>query len=315
MSRKIWSIDEMNFIKNNLSKMTIAEMAEHFNVPYAKMADKIHKMGLNRKKASGELWSEEEDTLIKQHFEYAPKNYLINLLNNRTWNAIYLRGSKTFEIERKSTDRYSVDYNFFEKWNSESAYVFGFIAADGYVFYERGSTKAATGLQFEIADYDIDILEKIKKVMNFEGPISKSNRNTVKLQINNKKIVSDLIDKGMPSTNKTFDLDFPKTLPKEFYKDFVRGLFDGDGSIYLEKERVSFQILGTNKVLTSIKSILPVDTDNNSIYDRSKNGCNVCCLKISNKKSKEIYDWLYKDATIYLDRKFYKYNELLKITM
>lgn len=312
MTRKYWSDKEINFIKNNLANMTISEMARHFNVSYDKMADKIHKMGLNRKKISGKLWSEKEDLLLKKHFEYAPKNYLMNLFPNRTWYGILQRGLKTLNLNRKTQDRYSVNYNFFENWNEISAYIYGFILADGHVFYEKGKENK-NALQIELASYDVDILEKIKKELNYEGSICYTKRDTVKLQINNKKIIKDLINKGMPHINKTNEAAFPNTLPEIYYKDFVRGIFDGDGCIsFSRKNMIAFQLTGTKKTLESIKSILPVDMSKIHVIDRNKYNINVFFLTVSGKKAINIFEWLYKDATIYLERKYNKYMNLLK---
>ena len=311
MARKIWSNEEMEFIKNNLANMTISELANHFNVPYAKINDKVHKMGLSRKKASGEIWSGKEDELLRKHFEWAPKNYIMKLFPKRTWASILQRGLKTLNINRQSQDRYSVDYKFFEEWTPESAYIFGFIAADGHLFHESGQEKKSA-LQFEIASYDIDILEKIKEKLQYEGPLCNTKRDTVKLQINNKKIIEDLIKKGIPKTNKTFNLEYPKGLPNNLSNHFVRGLFDGDGSVYKHGNTPRFQLLGTRKILEDIKKKLPVDTSNNSIYDRNAQNCNVYSLQISGNKSKEIFEWMYKDSTIHLDRKYNKYQDILK---
>ena len=311
MGRKKWSNEEMEFIKNNLSNMNISELTDHFDIPYAKMIDKVHKMGLNRKKASGEYWSKEEDKILAKHFIWAPKNYILDLLPNRTWQGILQRGIKALNLNRESQDRYSVNYRFFEEWTPESAYIFGFIASDGHLFYESGKANK-NALQFEIANYDKDILEKIKAIMEYEGPICNTKRDTVKLQMSNKKIIKDLIEKGIPIKNKTFDLKYPETLPEELDRHFIRGLLDGDGSIYKKDDRMTIQFLGTEDLLISIKSKIKFNLDSISIYDRSKvkGGAKVYSFQIANKKSYEIAKWLYKDSAIHLDRKYKKAIEL-----
>lgn len=89
-------------------------------------------------------------------------------------------------MNRESQDRYKIDYNFFENWTQETAYIYGFILADGYLKYESGINNE-NSLQFELADFDVDILFKIKECLKFEGEIKYSKRNTAKLSINNKK--------------------------------------------------------------------------------------------------------------------------------
>jgi hypothetical protein len=57
--------------------------------------------------------------------------------------------------------------------------------------------------------------------------------------------------------------------------------------------------------------ILPCDTKDNHINNRFKYGCNVCAIKFSGIKATAILEWLYKDATIYLQRKYDKTLELI----
>lgn len=302
--RKIWTNKEVEFIKLNLSSMSLKDMAKELNVDYNKLVDKTHKLGLNSKKAKGEFWKESEDELLKLHFEYAPKDYLLNLFPNRTWNSIFQRGNKTLNLQRLSQDRISVDYTFFKEWNEKTAYIFGFILADGHLHYGDKNY-----LQFELAEYDKDILFKIKDELSYKGSVLTTKRNTCKLQINNKLLIADLIKKGIPKEQKTYSACFPESLPKHLYRHFIRGYFDGDGTIGFYNNRLYFQLLGTEKLLEEIKNILPINADNISIYDRNKQNANVFCLQIKNSHTLKIFDWLYKDATIYLDRKYNKYLE------
>ncbi|MDB1954229.1 hypothetical protein PMY38_04575 [Clostridium tertium] len=175
--RKVWSKEEEGFIHKNIANMNISELANYFVVPYSKVNDKVHKMGLNRKRASGELWSFEDDELLRRHFEYAPKNYLMKLFSIRSYNSILQRGIKTLNLSRKSQDRYDINYKYFEEWNKDSAYIFGFIAADGHLIYEKGEKKI-NALQFELASYDSEILDKIKEKLKYEGKVILTKRNT-----------------------------------------------------------------------------------------------------------------------------------------
>lgn len=300
--KKYWSESEMNYIKENIGQMSIKDMAEKFGVSYQKMNGKVHKMGLNRKEASGELWTKEEDLLLKKHYEYAPKNYLMDLFPNRSWEGISQRGLLTLKMNRKTQDRYSINYNFFEEWNHDTAYVFGFISADGHLFYKKGINKV-NGLQIELADYDRDILEKIKMVMEFEGPINESKRHTVKLQINNTKIIEDLISKGIPTKDKTYMIEYPSSLPDEFANDYIRGLFDGDGSLYKHGAVPRFELLGTESLIKKVASKLPIRGEEYKVQDRNRWGCNVYAIQIGGINAVKIFKWMYEGNGICLNRK------------
>src|SRR5258708_37894827 len=66
--------------------------------------------------------------------------------------------------------KYPVNSNFFKIWSAEMAYILGFIAADGNVCH---SGRAYT---LHIACDDQDIIEKIKVVLNYTGPVHKKSR-------------------------------------------------------------------------------------------------------------------------------------------
>lgn len=310
MSRRIWTESDIDFLKKNLASMSLCELANKFNVTKNSIAHKISNLGLSKKAAVGEYWSPEDDILLAKHFEYAPKNMLLRLFPSRTWPAITQRGYKTLKMQRKTKDQYYIQYDALSQWNESTAYIVGFVMADGYIKYHHGVRKE-NSLQFEQAAYDKDILLKMAKYLSFEGPIRLSKRSTAKLNISNVKIIEDLIDKGVPQRDKTFTANFPPKLPPKMIKHFIRGLYDGDGSIYNDCGTVAFQLLGTEKLLEQIKDKLPRFFENISLYDRSKNGANIFCLKVKGKKAKDLLDWMYKDSSIYLQRKYDKYCQIV----
>lgn len=103
---------------------------------------------------------------------------------------------------------------------------------------------------------------------------------------------------------KTSIYTFPKWLIKhELVHRFMRGYFDGDGSVYIDKEnQLGFNVVGNNGFLHDYKSILEKNcsVNVNKIYkDRSVYKIKYC----GNNTVKSIYNFLYSDANIFLDRK------------
>jgi hypothetical protein len=91
---------------------------------------------------------------------------------------------------------------------------------------------------------------------------------------------------------------------------FIRGYVDGDGSFYhsigkgRKVKQVFFSVRGTTAFLTSLRSILEADLN---LEERTKeirlnNGIGVLEYG-GNRLCKALAEYLYKDATIYLDRK------------
>lgn len=303
-----WSEEETIFLKENYYNLPIKEIANKLNLKYQQIVTKAHNLGMNKKKATGENWSSKEDDFLLNNFEFASRDYLLRNLD-RSWSSIYQRGLLTHKLNRKSQDKYYINHKKMNGWNKEIAYILGFILADGYIMYKT-KERNETSLQIEIADYDVDILNKIKSYLEFEGPVAISNRGTVKLNISNMMIIEELIRKGYPIKNKTFSTKWIENIPTQYVNHFIRGIFDGDGSIYLNKNKPTFQFLGTKNLLIGIKNNTPFPQPN--IHWRGKyGGPDIYVMQYRNQKG--FFNWLYKDATIFSDRKYNRYLEISEL--
>lgn len=304
--RKSWTPEEEAFVKAHIADMSVAELAEHFHIDKPRMTDKIHKMGLNSKAARGIIWSKEEDALLKEHFEYAPKQYLMNLFPSKSWVAIYQRGRKTLGLTRQTKDRTSFNYRFFSSWTRESAYVVGFVLSDGHIHLKGRNT-----FQIHLAGHDEDVLNKIANAMGYDGPIYHKSDGSVLLQINNVKLIEDLSILGVPLEDKSYIATFPDNVPSEFNKDLIRGLIDGDGwsRISTYDGTYNLGLCGTYDVVNTVNNIL---NNNRPMNHVRQQGPNCWRFNIKGKRALWLAGWLYDDATIYLDRKFNAYQEVLK---
>ena len=144
---------------------------------------------------------------------------------------------------------------------------------------------------------------------------------SAKVAVTNKKIVTDLIALGC-TENKSLTLKFPNEnqVPKDLQRHFIRGYFDGDGSISTPKNSYgprkngrTISFIGTQDFLQSIIDIFvnEVCTDFGEINLYQKR--NQQAWQFSKTKydtNKEIYEYLYRDATIYLKRKYERFADL-----
>ena len=299
--RKKWSNEEALFISKSISFMSVTELAEHFDVSYQKIVDKIHKMGLKAKEASGVLWKASEDAIILEHFEYAPKDFLLSVLPDRKWNSIWQHGSKKFGLSRKTKDRIYVNYRFFDEWTEQSAYIYGYIMADGHIHLEK-----CNYLQIDTSIKDIDILKKIQSAMDFRGSLYLMNGGeTIRLQIDNTNIIEQLVNKGIPLYRKSYEAKLPESFPEEYARDCIRGLIDGDGWSRIDGDGCyNIGLCGTEELVTQVKDMIPIDCSTNKIR---KSGPNNWRFNIKCKEAREIASWLYDDAKIFMNRKYNTY--------
>lgn len=201
---------------------------------------------------------------------------------------------------------YNINDNYFDNINTpEKAYFLGFIMADGCVLDKHNQ------LQFNIHKRDRDILVYFLNLLESNYPIIKHKEDYVSMVVTSKKIVNDLILLGIVP-NKTKVLKMPK-INKELYPHLIRGYFDGDGSIWFDKQANSYRIqfIGTENILTSIKQILQL-SDNKLRYTNDDK--TICRLGYSgNIKVFDILSLLYNNSTIHLERKYQKYLECKKL--
>jgi|SRR3989344_684354 len=132
---------------------------------------------------------------------------------------------------QQKVKKHGVNSHFFKKWSPEMAYVLGFIGADGNICH---SGRAYT---LQIACDDKDVIEKIKLVLGYLGPIHQKPRLNGKISYS-LRICDPIIFKDLQALNVTErkSLTFiPPKMQSRYVKHFVRGYFDGDGSVVTAK--------------------------------------------------------------------------------
>ncbi|MEA3319375.1 MAG: hypothetical protein U9Q88_05035 [Bacillota bacterium] len=102
------------------------------------------------------------------------------------------------------------------------AYILGFFLADGAI------TDITQNVS--IAQKESEILEQIRDEMESNHPIGKNKYGINILNINSKIIKDDLMNIHGLTPNKSKTVKFPY-VPEEYMHHFIRGYFDGDGSI------------------------------------------------------------------------------------
>ena len=146
---------------------------------------------------------------------------------------------------------FSIDYDYFKKWNNNMAYILGFIYADGYL-----SDKI---LRINLQRTDKGLLEIIKRELEYGGEI-KDRDTTLNgksypysyISIRSLDIVKDLKYLGL-YPNKSLTITYP-TIPEEFELDFIRGYFDGNGSISVKRQVHKSKNSDTYQIITKIFS-------------------------------------------------------------
>lgn len=231
---------------------------------------------------------------------------------------------KYHNIDRTGLSRrkYGINENYFDSIDTpEKAYILGFLFADG-----SNNPKKQT-VSMSLQEEDFDILEKIRLEIGSKKPLEYldySNKhdfgytykNQYRLLLFSKKISSRLSSLGMIPSKSLF-LKYPD-IPSNLHRHFIRGYFDGDGSLYQyvinsNNKKVTVTITSTEDFCLSVKSIIEKELSIYcGIYDASCHNGITKVLTISGKTSFSFLDWIYKDASIYMDRKYLRYLQYSK---
>ena len=213
--------------------------------------------------------------------------------------------------------KYLVNDNYFNKIDTEiKAYFVGIIAADGCIMESQTQNKQPRLLQFKLSgECDKYLVEKMRDEISPDSPIhvedDKNPKHQIKYKvvISSSQICSDLLKCNI-TPRKSLTLKFPENIEDNLIPHVIRGYFDGDGgiSIFRRKENWSPQynisFVGTKEFLSSINEILHLNADlpiqTILKYDSENNHRLVYC---GNENIKKIYNYIYENAAIFMERK------------
>lgn len=201
----------------------------------------------------------------------------------------------------------------------EKAYWLGFMYADGYICKKE----YAVGLGLSVKD--IDHVKKFNEFLKYEHGmnISKTHQFNSKdtlgkdgnelmicsTEIRNEHLWTSLKNKGCVP-HKSLILEFPDInifSDKSLIYHFIRGYFDGDGSLgYYQHSKTnknyehSLNFVGTENFLMEVQKYLGIG------FLMHKPNCDYRTYRLSYSTAKAVNaaNLMYKNATIYLDRKY-----------
>lgn len=264
-------------------------------------------------KSYGQMTQEEKEYIIKIYFKYKDiqKKDLMKLLD--VSHRAMLSVMKEFNINSKRKNRYTLNENYFDEINTEGkAYCLGFLYADGFVGDEKTNNVV-------FSSKDKEILEKIAKELEFTGDVRKTRKGGFKnsqeghsLNFSSKHMAKTLRKIGL-YPNKSLSIDKIPNIPKPLLRHFLRGYFDGDGSITITESvnvikgkeyrypKLLMTIIATEGMILDI-----VNTFNIQKYSIRKSGTSGMkyLMVKSNEEIKMLYELFYEDATIYLEKKY-----------
>jgi len=208
--------------------------------------------------------------------------------------------------------KYRLNEHVFDNLDSEAAaYYLGFIYADGYV------NKIANALVVNLAEKDICVVEAMQKFFETDTPVRIEPKispptgkvvQSCKLQITSEHLANRLKELGIAPRRPYFSRVLAH-LPERQYRHFIRGYMDGDGSVSLPKW-ASIRFYGKEDTLSWFLKILGENGASKNVTVRPGQG--ISNIGFGGVQCVSIINYLYRDATLFLERKHTRAMALLE---
>lgn len=269
--------------------------------------------------------------LITEHFDDSKINHVCQLYSEGV--SAKMLGTK-YGIDKRRVQKWVSEQgklrdkataNRFTEFNQDvfdhidhedKAYWLGFFYADAY------NCNTTNTFSVTLKDDDCNHLVKLcnfvnlpkDKIRRYLSNIGDKKYPTCSVRLYSKHLCEKMRDLGCPQA-KSFIITYPTWLDPKFNVPFIRGIFDGDGSLaHRSNNEWKWSIATTKECGEAIQRIILKELDiivnlshisktGNNTYELESNG---------NEKVLKLTEWLYKDSTINnrLDR---KYNRMLEL--
>lgn len=189
--------------------------------------------------------------------------------------------------------------------NAEKAYWLGFIVADGYINEDRGF------LSIKLNAKDKEHLYKFMRFINGNENMIKTEYHNItgneltKIILNSRNFTNKLIKLNLRQRKSSGKEQLTPNIPKKYIRDYIRGLWDGDGHI----EYMRLDLISSIEVLTFVQNYLNKKCDTNilNILDH----CNTFRIYVCKNRCKVLNHIYYKDS-ISLNRKYDLARKIIK---
>lgn len=260
-------------------------------------------------------------------------------LIRRTQSVARIEAIKKGKFE--TFEYHEINEKIFSEWSPQMAWVLGLLFTDGNI----------SGGSVLLTSVDLDLLEKVKKLLNSSKPIKKrtqsydKSKHIFELAFYREKMRDDLNKLGLQE-RKSLNMVFPD-VQEEYIRHFIRGCWDGDGSIFFDRNRlVASYISGSKKFIERLvqelhkigifrrgpsyrleksgrRVRLPITNKTQAKYPNGKfpltihmKNINAYYIKIQARENVEkLYHYFYDgvDESMYLTRKYNVFVKGLKL--
>lgn len=219
--------------------------------------------------------------------------------------------------------RHSLNTHFFDTIHNENqAYWLGFLWADGSWSKTAPRCSGPNRLTLSQKLSEVSHLQQFLDTIDADYPIRSltsgyGNTNAVVTHINSRPLCASLEQLGFARKDQRIHIP---PMPSSLLHHFIRGYFDGDGclSVYQQTignvviNRQEWSLTGHPEFIANIRQLIEqnVDVSHRVKIKTYKRTDKAVSLRYGKKSDiVALHDYLYQDATVYLDSKYQRFVE------
>lgn len=217
----------------------------------------------------------------------------------------------------------SVDDHVLDCWTEQAAYFLGVMRSDGHLkLRQKHGDKyyPAREMVIGVKAGDIAWLQDLARLVSYNGPIYEYEgqsgdgiyHKAAGLHFSSKRVARRLVEMGY------FDKDAAQ-VPNSVFPHFVRGFFDGDGSVFKSRRDnhvyLQTSFAAASDILESIRDRLGALIGTSTAMRLVPKTNSLACfsLQYGAGDTKKLYVAMYEGATICLQRKRARFQEFYEV--
>ena len=212
---------------------------------------------------------------------------------------------------------YDINEDFFDTWSPSMAWILGLMVTDGHI-----AVGPSGSLVPSLSSVSLPLLERVRTAMGSNHPI-KLKKQTLggtifRFDFCRRKMAERLVSFGI-TPKKSLKVPFP-LIPRPYLSHFIRGVFDGDGSVFMDPRipksgiRVFF-VSGSRDFISGLEGVLHREAGlrEQTIYHRPTGTS--FYFKYGHSDALRFFDFVYAGATdtIRFEEKYQKFLECMRL--
>lgn len=214
-----------------------------------------------------------------------------------------------YNVPNRNGKTYYFDENALDEDSHHKFYLLGLLATDGTIGLNRSSKYIDIGLHKK----DRALLEDVAKVFKTNKPLHVY-KDQLRFTLYSARLFDLLVGWGI-GPRKSLSLEIIKEIPTKFLPDFLRGVFDGDGSITgatVGKSGVTLCTTASERFSNQVKSFYEILGYEVYLY---QTGSQLWAVQRGGVPGLKILSRLYRAGGLYLPRKYEKFLSLSRLTL